>query len=168
MSSFTAPESYKHKCAKEIFKQWCHSREWNESFRTSVRTTDKKNTGIAWDSTEEPHAYLNYPIVKNKEANSITTTWSNIWSNDGVTLERAYVPTYKECVANNWYPSAIIDIVLPHKGSPSYFITLGYVSEAKIQLLRSLGVENFFEIDSDWILSQTKVPSKLEIKKWLC
>jgi hypothetical protein len=164
MSSFTARESYKHKCAKEIFKQWCYSSEWNESFRTSVRTTDK-NTGIAWDSAEEPHAYLNYPIVKNETINSITTTWSNMLATRDYVSN---VPTYEECVANNWYPTAIIDIVLPYKGSPAYFIVLGYISEDKIELLRSLGVENLFEIDADWILSQTKVPSKLEIKKWLC
>ena len=155
MSSFTAKESYKLKCAKEIFKQWCYSSEWNKGFSTYVviDAPDKTHTGLGWDSTEDSHAYLNYPIVKNEEVDSIT-----------------HVPTRGEgwVDANNWCPSAIVDIVLPHKGSPMYFIVLSPLSEIKIKLLRSLGVENLIEVDADWILSQTSAPSKLKIKKWLC
>ena len=35
------------------------------------------------------------------------------------------------------------------------------VSQEKIKKLKEFGVDNLIEIDADWILNQTKIPSKV-------
>jgi hypothetical protein len=80
-----------------------------------------------------------------------------------------YVPTYDECISRfNSYPIAIIDMVCSYKGQPYYAIEICYknpVSQEKINKLKEFGVDNLIEIDADWILNQTKIPSQLKYKR---
>ena len=77
--------------------------------------------------------------------------------------------TLNECVnLFQSYPIAIIDIVCPHKGRPYIGIEICHknpVSLEKIDKLRKFGVDNLIEIDADWILNQTKIPSQLKYKR---
>ena len=162
-------ESYKHKCAKETFKQWCDTKNSYDSFETNY------NESISWHSNRSENAWLEYPIVvnKNKKINSIEMNWDEMeiwggqWDN--------FVPTYDECKKNNLNPVAVIDIVLTHKGSPTCFVEICHtnpVSERKENILKNLIYDSctdidLIEIDADWILNQIAIPSKLQIKRWL-
>jgi len=174
MSPFTDNESYKHKCAKEIFKQWCDSTAWYDPTCGWRCVATNYNRYLTWRSNRSQDAWLEYPIVVNSNINSIQHNWDEIWPNHAEErLFNGFVPTYAECKEYNLYPTAVIDIVLPHKGSPEYFIEICHtnpVSNEKLEKLKQLKMGDdacLIEIDADWILRQTGIPSKLEIKRWL-
>jgi hypothetical protein len=98
--------------------------------------------------------------------NSWESNWDEIVGGYGGWNE--YVPTYDECVnTHKSYPIAIIDVVCSHKGSPRIGIEICHknpVSQTKINKLKEIGVDSLIEIDAEWILQQTKRPSKLKYK----
>jgi hypothetical protein len=192
MHPFTNTESYKHKCAKETFKQWCDSVAWSsldgDGRCVSTNHTDMRGTEntISWRSNRSEEAWLEYPIVVNNDINSIEMNWDETWP--GFTKKKEdpweyydderywnnFVPTYGECKEYNLQPIAVIDIVLPHKGRPAHFIEICHtnpISNEKLEKLKQLGICDYgghlIEIDAEWILRQTKIPSKLQIKRWL-
>lgn len=167
MPPFTNNESYKHICAKEIFKQWCDSESW--SIGDGYRCVSTKNgMAIRWRSNRSKNAWLEYPIVANGDINSAEMNWDEIWPGNKT---EEFIPTYAECKEYKLQPISVIDIVLPHKGSPLFFIEICHtnpVSNEKIEKLKPLLCgKNLIEIDAEWILRQTGIPSKLEIKRWL-
>lgn len=172
MPLFTNNESYKHKCAKEIFKQWCDSTSWT-SDRDARRVSTDYNQELYWRSNRRQEAWLEYPIVVNSDINSIENNWDEIWTGDEQCYWSGFVPTYTECNEYNLYPISVIDIVLPHKGKPAYFIEICHtnpVSNEKLEKLKQLKIghdASLIEIGAEWILRQTGIPSKLEIKRWL-
>jgi hypothetical protein len=168
---FIENESYMHKMAKEVLKKW---------FEETETETDGGGMcigGIGFRSNRKSGIFLEYPICTN-----ITTTWPdpayqnlNSWEKnwDEIADEEGkyfneYVPTYDECVEiYKSYPIAIIDVVCSHKGSPSICIEICHknpVSQTKINKLKEIGVDSLIEIDAEWILKQTKRPSKLKYK----
>lgn len=182
MSSFTNIESYKHKFAKQAFKEWCDSKNWwdQDKCYSYVKTYD--NSCLYWRSNRDDNAWLEYPIVVNDKYNSFNHNWDEIWDlkprklpEDGSITFDGFVPTYNQCVENNLYPISVIDVVLPHKGSPAYFIEICHtnpVSNKKIEIIKQFNIENsnhinLIEIDAEWILKQTDIPNKLKIKRWL-
>lgn len=177
---FTETESFKHKCAKEIFKQWCDSESWQSSCGGRCVTTNHGK--ISWRSNRSEEAWLEYPIVVNSDINSIEMNWDEMWPgfsiNDNQITDEKYwngfVPSYAECKKYNLQPISVIDIVLPHKGRPLHFIEICHtnpVSYEKLDKLKQLKIcdygGNLIEIDAEWILRQTKIPSELVIKRWL-
>lgn len=159
-------ESYKHKCAKDVFKEWCNSRETGLDYKSFSIGNDES---ISWRSNRSEDAWLEYPIVCNDKINSVLQNWDEIcpWVSS---YQPDYIPSFDECIKHNLYPCAVVDVVLTHKGSPSYFIEICHknpVSREKLIKLHMSGVQDLFEIDAEWILSQTKVPSELKIKRWL-
>lgn len=166
--SYTANESYTHKYAKDVFKQWCDSDEWNDgSGYTRFDTTD--NRQIRWRSNRSENAWLEYPIVETKNTNSIQSHWDEIWPDERESWN-SFIPTYDECKKHKLIPFAVVDLVLPHKGSPEYFVEICHknpVSDEKLAKLKSAGMRNLIEIDAGWIMSQTSIPSKIKIKRWL-
>lgn len=174
MSLFTNNESYKHKCAKEIFKQWCDSTSWSCLGGDARRISTNYKQELYWRSNRSQEAWLEYPIVVNSDINSIENNWDEIWPQRCHVAPRdrdEFVPTYTECIEYNLYPISVIDIVLPHKGRPAYFIEICHtnpVSNEKLEKLKQLNIDtSLIEIDAEWILRQTGIPSKLEIKRWL-
>jgi len=187
MPNFSNNESYKHKYAKDLFKEWCDSSSWvSDGGWSSISTNYEYNNGeevtLNWRSNRMEDAWLEYPIVVNDNINSIESNWDEIWpgfveDEDGnpkdERLWNGFVPNYNECKDFNLHPLAVIDIVLPHKGQIAYLIEICHknpVSNEKLEKLKKLNCSNSFkliEIDADWILRQTGVPSKLEIKRWL-
>lgn len=99
-----------------------------------------------------------------KDGNS----WDNNWDEIQGDCDE-YVPTYDECVnIYKSYPISIIDVVCSHKGRPCIGIEICHknsVSQEKINKLKEFGVYNLIEIDAEWILDQTKIPSQLKYKK---
>lgn len=164
-------ESYKYKCAKEIFKQWCETKQSDYNWS---KFEIYNNKSICWRSNRSENAWLEYPIVvnKNKHINSIDMNWDEIWDGN---VNSNFVPTYDECTKIGLNPVAVIDIVLTHKGSPTCFVEICHtnpVSKRKENILKKLinasNVEiDLIEIDAEWILKQTTIPSKLQIKRWL-
>jgi len=83
-------------------------------------------------------------------------------------LQREYIPTYDECISLDIHPKRLIDVVLTHKGAPTWFIEICHknpTSQEKINELEMLGVTNLIEIDAEWIMKQTKKPTKLKYKQ---
>lgn len=167
---FKHKESYKHKCAKEVFKSWCDE---VGHFKTD------RNYDICWHSNRDDNAWLEYPIIENKNWNSIQCLLDeteygydekgNPKNHDS--KGRFIPPSYDECIKNNDIPISIIDVVLPHKGMISYCIEICHknpVSDEKLKKLEKVeGLYNLIEIDADWILEQIEIPKVLKIKRWL-
>lgn len=147
MMAFTENESYKHKKAKEVLKEWF----------------SKGDIGnISFVPNRECGVFLEYPIVTESGYNSVTSLWDEMLGRND-----EYVPTYKYCRERGWYPKRVIDVVLPHKGMPEYFIEVCHtnpVSKEKIKQLADLGVRNLLEVDAEWVLRQTKRPDELKCK----
>ena len=180
--SYIDRESYKHKFAKQVFKEWVE--KWEErgkgggrvSIPTNYFNNDDDVIPIIIGSSSRS-ALLEYPIVidKKRDIDSMNMVWDEIWAPPeqiGDEIVLGTVPTYDQCKSDNLNPIAIVDIVLTWKGMPSYLVEICHtnpVSDEKINKLEKLatGGQNLIEIDADWILKQIGVPSKLEIKRWL-
>jgi len=167
MNTFTENESYKHKMAKEVLKEWFTGGHiiGNVGCRSPNR---------------ECGVWFEYPIVKTDNYNSIDCNWDEILTNPKIpkemdpdseeyhNLQNEYVPTYEECISLGIYPKRVIDVVLTHKGTPTWFIEICHknpTSQEKINELEMLGVINLIEIDAEWIMKQTKKPTELKYKQ---
>jgi hypothetical protein len=114
---------------------------------------------------------LEYPIFN---FNDGTDSWNynvveNFTGSENCITIQEIIPTYQECVNDyNSYPIAIIDVVCCHKGKPQIGIEICHknpVSQEKTNKLKEFGVDNLIEIDADWVLNQTKIPSQLKYKR---
>ena len=155
---FIENESYKHKMAKEVLKKWFEeSGDYGNKGIGDIQFSPNRTSGI----------FLEYPICNN--------SWYQNWDEIGCSIDEItgcwdeYVPTYDECINNHHsYPIAIIDMVCSSKGRPHIGIEICHknpVSQEKINKLKEFGVCNLIEIDADWILNQTKIPSQLKYKR---
>ena len=166
MNTFTENESYKHKMAKEVLKEWFYGGD----YIGEVGSRTNRECGV----------WFEYPIVKTDEYNSIDYNWDeqltnpkipkemDPYSNEYDNLQSEYVPTYDECISLGIYPKRVIDVVLTHKGTPNWFIEICHknpTSQEKINELEMLGVRDLIEIDAEWIMKQTKKPSELKFKR---
>lgn len=173
MTSYSENESYKHKCAKEVFQQWCNVWEDDHYVPTNFKTTDGEIRTIHWRCNRHECSVQEYPIVVNGEVNSVQNVWDElICDHPDIDLYpwEPYVPTYDECKKRGWSPLAVVDVVLYHKGIPAYFIEICHtnpVSDVKLERLKRAGVNNLIEISADWILTQVGIPEILNIKRWL-
>jgi hypothetical protein len=166
MSKFIENESYLHKKAKEVFKEWLDDSYSKESMYNELDF-------INFRSNRDSGVFLEYPICKGNYENNYFNSWNENWDEiinyKHEKYWKEYVPSYDECINNfNSYPIAIIDVVVSHKGSPCYGIEIKYknpTSEKKINNLISYGVDNLIEIDAKWILQKTRKPEKLEYTK---
>ena len=160
ITPFIENESYKHKMAKEVLKKWFE----NESEKGDYRTIGD----ISFRPNRRSGIFLEYPICKDTYG-YYDNSWLHNWDEICYDENSEYVPTYDECINfYNSYPIAIIDIVCSHKGHPAIGIEICHknpVSQEKIKKLKEFGVDNLIEIDADWILNQTKIPSKLKYKR---
>jgi hypothetical protein len=155
---FKEKESYKHKFAKEVLKEWFIGGNCMDK----INFSPNRPIGV----------WLEYPIVVEEGTNSIEMNWDEIWpydpdfrlSENSVFCEDS-VPTFKQCIQKKCYPKRIIDVVLSHKGVPAYFIEVCYrhpIPLEKVIELYLLGVRNLIEVDADWVLRQIKRPNKLK------
>lgn len=46
------------------------------------------------------------------------------YSHEYNNLQNEYIPTYDQCISLAIYPERVIDIVLTHKGIPTWFIEI--------------------------------------------
>jgi hypothetical protein len=167
--AFRHCESYKHKCAKEIFKQWCNSSKWNLEDGIPFKNPPSKQIHWRYKSLKArtnrlDQAFLEYPVVCNEKFSSMEMNWDEEWGEWD-----SYVPTYDTCVKAGYIPEAVIDIVIPHKGSPEWLIEICHkhpVPDCKIQKMLKYH-KPMIEIDADWILSQTGIPDSILVKRWL-
>jgi len=155
LSKFKENESYKHKAAKEVLKEWFYG--------------GGKLGDIGFEPNRPCGVFLEYPIVKNERYDSVAWNWDEQLKNPKTPSGDwdEYVPTYEDCVELGIYPKRVVDVVFTHKGSPYWFIEICHTnptSREKIEELQSLGVCNLIEIDADWILNQTKIPTRLIYK----
>ena len=161
---FIENESYKHKLAKQILKEWFDNSNDGESCELGD-IYFRHNWG------EYGGVLLEYPICK---FNNGTDSWNhlvvdNFMGSENCITYQEIIPTYQKCVNDyNSYPIAIIDVVCCHKGFPKIGIEICHknpVSQEKIKKLKEFGVEELIEIDADWILNQVKMPYQLKYKR---
>ena len=145
MNAFTENESYKHKMAKEVLKEWFYGGQTIGE----VSFNPNRTCGV----------WFEYPIVNNKRYNSILNNWDEMLSNPKIPthiaeystewydLQQEYVPTHDECIRLGIYPKRVIDVVLTNKGNPMWFIEICHknpTSQEKINELKMLGMEQSY------------------------
>jgi hypothetical protein len=169
MNPFVENESYKHKMAKDVLREWFYGGERIGDIGTE---STSRTCGV----------WFEYPLVKNERYNSVLHNWDEIITNpnipDGVDVysdrelydkyQYEYVPTYSDCIKLGLYPKRVVDVVIPCKGNPVYFIEICHTHPTppeKVKDLKQMGVYNLIEIDAEWIMRQTKKPTQLEYKR---
>lgn len=170
-------ESYKHKCAKEIVKEWIDSEETiptNYERHSSVYElgSDNNNRGEVW---------LEYPVgyYKENDYNSINILFDEQWDEcaghkmigeECVETNNYPVPTYQECMGKGFNVVAVLDIAVQRKGCIYQGIEICHknpVSDEKIKKLKDMGLNSLVEIDADWVLNQVGIPKEIKIKRML-
>lgn len=135
---FEGRESYMHYYAKIVLKDWLD--HWaNEGEKT----------------------YLEYPLLNEPYYNH------KPWYEQKDKFENA-IPTYKELKDNNIYPMCVVDVMnIASDGSMTLFEVYHKhrVSNEKFTNLEKAGYKRIYEISAEYILSETKIPSKQEMLK---
>lgn len=76
MNSFIKNESYKHKCAKEVFRDWCNA---HNSFETNFMRGEE-HIKLSWSvENRDDAAILEYPICVTKRYNTICELWDECY-----------------------------------------------------------------------------------------
>ena len=177
---FVERESYKHKCAKEIVKEWLDTKgeiptnykKWSSRF---ILGSHRNNRDGVW---------LEYPVGYYEESgNSVHTLFDEAWDEcvgyrmidrngceECVETNNNPVPTYQQCMEKKFNVVGILDIAVQHKGCIYQGIEICHknpVSKEKVEKLRELGICDLVEIDADWVLSQIGIPKEIKIKRIL-
>ena len=97
---FKENESYMHKKAKEVVKEWFDSSQ-NEKGYVSY-------SGFSFYPNRNSGVWLEYPLY------DTFTIWDEYFDSDDPRSE--YVPTYEECKQQGMRPKAVLDIACVHKG----------------------------------------------------
>ena len=149
-NKFESKESYKHKLAKQVLKEWLDNNHELQPFPYSDN---------GW-------VILEYPICIFSENNPKSPGRDDSWEYDVFTNYGNPIPSYTECIQEyDTHPIAMIDIVVVHKGHPLYAIEICHtnpVSNEKLMKLKDLGVTNLYEVKADWILNQTGIPDTIK------
>lgn len=144
--------------AKVIFQSWCE--------QTTVFYTNFPKCILNWRPNRNVNSWMNYPLIVNDDIDSV---YLNLDEQIGEWSYCSFPPTKEECKKMKCYPMFIIDIVLPHKRSPKYFIQIidekGFTAN-DLALLRKLNAPEIIQIKADWILAQQTVPDILEVCCW--
>lgn len=164
---FVARESYKHKYAKQVVKEWLDTegeiptnyKKWSRQF---ILGSHRNNRDGVW---------LEYPVGYYEESgDSVHTLFDETWDECGVWTNNNPVPTYQQCMEKKFNVVGILDIAVQHKGNIYQGIEICHknpVSKEKVEKLRELGICDLVEIDADWVLSQIGIPKQIKIKRIL-
>jgi len=161
-------ESYKHKCAKEIVKGWIDS-------ELEIPTNYETVSGVynlGSDRRNRDEVWLEYPVgyYKENDYNSLDCMFDEHWDECAGWKNKNPVPTYKQCMKNNFNVVAVLDIAVQHKGSIFQGIEICHknpVSDKKVEKLKNMGLNELVEIDADWVLNQVGIPKEIKIKRLL-
>lgn len=165
---FIENESYIHKCAKEILKGWLlenYKKGHCISFDIDIKG-EKQNCCCQPNREKEAAIVLEYPIINYYDDNS----WDRVLDENMNIFDKKITntPTYKDCCNIGKPPLAIIDLVILHKGSVKFGFEICHknpVSKKKQDILQKNNCYHIYEIDALWILSQTKKPKVLKLKR---
>ena len=161
---FVERESYKHKCAKEVVKEWLDTKG---EIPTNCEVNDRPFI-LGSHRNNRDGVWLEYPVGYYEEhGDSVHTLFDEAWSGD---IEWNSVPTYQQCMEKKFNVVGILDIAVQHKGNIYQGIEICHknpVSDEKVEKLRKLGISDLVEIDADWVLSQIGIPEKIKIKRIL-
>lgn len=194
MCSFVERESYKHKYAKNILKEWLDNglylfddtyiREhdsgvWHRKssvfLEYPVSILNEKYCSIepynslynSWDEIKFQSTFKEdkETIISRDKDGNITETTFNYWGKEC----SGYVPSYEETIRYG-ETIAVCDLAVIHKGIIRLCIEICHknpVSEEKIKNLYKSGLENLIELDAEWVMRQVKQPEKIKVKRWL-
>ena len=150
---FTENESYKHKLAKELLREWLK----------------EKNKEGPWMGDG---VHLEYPLIPAMRTtncgNVITYGNASIDGYDyyeGITSD--FNPTYEQCIANNDTPIVVLDIAVVYKATLVEGFEVYHthkVDDTKkgkiMDLTKGLGFK-LYEISAEKILCKTKIPDNI-------
>jgi len=160
---FVERESYKHKYAKQVVKEWLDTKgeiptNYGVGDRPFILGSHKNNRDGVW---------LEYPAGYYEDKyNSIDCLFDETWDE----CQKDPVPTYQQCMEKKFNVVGILDIAVQHKGCIYQGIEICHknpVSKEKVEKLRELGICDLVEIDADWVLSQIGIPKEIKIKRIL-
>ena len=185
MNTFETKESYSHKLSKNVLKEWFI----NGLNLYSIEGKKENVDSISYRITDDDILF-EYPLAlvtktfDNCPSNTFVSGygWGYLLDKSGSSVQEwfpndpmTYVPNYDECINSGYNPIAIIDLVVVHKGSIIFGIEIcnkNPVSNNKqhkiIELYNKTNHHNqtpIFEIDSNWIMQQTKQPKTLLFKR---
>ena len=175
-TEFTGTESYMHKSAKETLQRWLEELEKKGDYCSIPFITDwtdfqgYERGELTWRGNRGNGAFLEYPIVVTDKVNTVLNNVDEEIIPDGKEMADGISPTYEQCKQEGYLPRRIVDLVIPHKGSPAYFIEVCHknpVSKEKLKDLSECGVDVVFEIDASWIMRQVGRPNVLKFKRIL-
>lgn len=131
-------ESYQHAAARTVFLEWLN---------TSYKDSDSADFGpFGWRGK----VHEEYPFIV-----GISEPNQNMLSR---------IPSYEEITADGYYPVAIADIAIEHKGMIVYAIEIVHkhdISEKKIARLKALNYcleMEIWRVEAHWVLSQIGKP----------
>jgi hypothetical protein len=173
MKNYTTNESYSHNLSKNVLKDWFNNGLNLYSLQNNKVQINRISTNIEYDDI-----IYEYPLAL---VNTFHSTfdcgcgWGYLLqkSNEFQYEPMTYVPNYDECKNAGYNPIAIIDLVIHHKGTIVFGIEIcnknpvSVVKQNKIiELYNSTHTTTpIFEIDSNWIMQQTKQPEKIIFKR---
>ena len=124
-----------------------------------------------WQPNRMDDVYLDYPVVKIGDDQSIETCLDEIFVGSEVVFPRGKIPTYGELKSKGYKPDAFIHMVCFHKGSVVYGFQV--VDKSKMNIKKTDIITDYakqaalqmFEINADWILGQEGRPTELMVKQ---
>ena len=155
---FKENESYMHKTAKEVVKEW---------FDTTEKHNDYVQLGdIYFRPNRSSGVLLEYPVTND----SIKNIWDERVCNNHPGYWNDYVPTYDECLYKfKKIPKAVLDIACIHTGQVYLGIEVNHkhkVPNRKIELFKkNLGLQELIEINASWVMNQIKKPDQLKYQR---
>jgi len=177
---FVERESYKHKYAKQVVKEWLDTKgeiptNYGVGDRPFILGSHKNNRDGVW--LEYPAGYYD------TGSTSINCLFDEAWDEcvgyrmidrngceECVETNNNPVPTYQQCMEKKFNVVGILDIAVQHKGHIYQGIEICHknpVSKEKVEKLKELGISDLVEIDADWVLSQIGIPKVIKIKRIL-
>jgi hypothetical protein len=169
MKLFEEKESYLHKHAKQVLKEWLiDGSDGNDvEFKGRINNGEIQKFFFRPNRSEnkENAVYLEYPLGIKPH-----NTWQYLWDEQHKPFKNGNIPTFDECIDIDKAPFAILDLVILHKGSIGLGIEVCHknqVSNEKRELLkRHIGSDfEILEVNATWIMSQIEKPDVIEFQR---
>jgi hypothetical protein len=118
--------------------------------------------------------YIKYPIVINKNCNSLDRVWNKHYDYLDNCIKHEHCipsPTREWCIENKLFPKCVFDIAISNKNQIVHGIIINPISAKRKENIQSALLKskclNVLEIDMKWIVSQSCKPNVLRIKRLL-
>lgn len=159
--TFSENESYLHKHAKETLKEWLNQYNEEDDFMSVLCLSETFDVKLRWRSNHIP---VEYPL----SSKTALQNWNEINY-----IKDDTKSSYELATLQGHNVVAVIDVVVIHKGCPTYLFEVCHknpVSATKLNKIKKCvndagsDIQYLIEIDAYWIMSQVSRPSMLKVK----